>query len=71
MRIDLICSGGLTSSWIVKKVEEYISSRKLPYELTSRGLGDYIRFPVMRTRFCLVRRSATTKRKWKNVWAYL
>lgn len=46
MRIDLICSGGLTSSWIVKKVEEYISSRKLPYELTSRGLGDY--YPVSR-----------------------
>lgn len=29
-----------------QKVEEYISSRKLPYELTSRGLGDY--YPVSR-----------------------
>lgn len=46
MRIDLICSGGLTSTWIAKKLESYIKAKKLPIEMNARGLNDY--YPVSR-----------------------
>ncbi|UNT96996.1 PTS sugar transporter subunit IIB [Allobaculum mucilyticum] len=46
MRIDLICSGGLTSSWIVEKLENYIRANKLDIEVNARGLNDY--YPLSR-----------------------
>lgn len=46
MRIDLICSGGMTSSWIVKKLEQYITAKKLDVEVNARGINDY--YPIAR-----------------------
>lgn len=46
MRIDLICSGGLTSGWIVEKLEQYLSAHKMNVEVNARGINDY--YPIAR-----------------------
>lgn len=41
MNVILICTGGLSTSWIVRKIEEYAKTADPNLQLKNYGLADY------------------------------
>lgn len=41
MKLVLICSGGLSTTWIVRKIKEYAAANEPDLELANYGLADY------------------------------
>lgn len=41
MKLILICSGGMSTSWIVNKIKDYASQNEPDLELNAFGLLDY------------------------------
>lgn len=42
MKVTLVCTGGMSTSWIVNKIREYASTHELDLELNAFGLLDYL-----------------------------
>lgn len=42
MKLTLICSGGMSTSWIVNKIQEYAQTNEPDLELNAFGLLDYL-----------------------------
>ncbi len=42
MKLTLICSGGMSTSWIVNKIKEYASENEPDLQLNAFGLLDYL-----------------------------
>ncbi len=41
MKLVLICAGGLSTSWIVRKFKDYAKTKELDLDVESCGLADY------------------------------
>lgn len=41
MKVAMICTGGLSTNWIVKRIDEYAKDHQLDVELKAYGLADY------------------------------
>lgn len=41
MKVLLVCSGGMSTSILMKKMEKYASDKGIAFEVAARGVGTY------------------------------
>lgn len=41
-KIVMICAGGLSTNWLVKRLKGYCQAHQIPLEIEAYGLADYL-----------------------------